>query len=93
MAPRTESPVLSFAEEKARLIHEQSMQEVKGPKSKHTSQDDEATQKRAKSLEPAAVDARKHMKRKAAEFDEADEDGDREVDFDEFVMHVSSQHS
>lgn len=84
----SESPVMNFEEEKAKLLKEKAALAQKGPKQKLTAKDDTASKRRASALEPAAVEARKHMKRKAAEFDEADADGDREVDFDEFVMYV-----
>lgn len=79
---------MNFKEEQAALLEEQRLAAIKGPKQTLTTRDDTSTKKRAKNLEPAALEARKHMKRKAAEFDEGDPDGDRQLDQDEFVMHV-----
>lgn len=39
-------------------------------------------------VQDAASTARAHMRRKAVEFDEADGDGDQEIDYDEFVRFV-----
>ena len=81
---------MNFKEEQAALLEEQRLAAIKGPKQTLTTRDDTSTKKRAKNLEPAALEARKHMKRKAAEFDEGDPDGDRQVRTRTLVYRVPS---